>query len=200
MSRRLIALLTVLAALLVVAPAASAGDPKGHEGYGGYKDKGSWGWYYGVTTLDVDPATLEALGSLGVAPGAVEPATLDGARYSFPIVNRLRNALRTGVVRHEGGISLTAGDTTVELTDFEINLLERTLYGSVNGGDPVALLDLDYSRLKVRFNGWRIKAGPVGTTLTQGAADALNEAFGTDALSDDTVIGDATIRYRVFPW
>ncbi|MDQ5832868.1 MAG: hypothetical protein M3550_07415, partial [Actinomycetota bacterium] len=124
MSRRFIAFLTVLAALLVVAPAASAGADS--------KDKESRG-YYGVTTLDVDPGTLDALGSLGVTPGAVDPATLDGARYSFPIVNRLRNALRTGVVRHEGGISLTAGDVTVELTDFDINLAERTLYGKVNG-------------------------------------------------------------------
>ena len=62
-----------------------------------------WGSsYYGATTLDVDPGTLEALGSLGVTPGAVDPATLEGARYSFPIVNRLGNAVRTGVVRHIG--------------------------------------------------------------------------------------------------
>lgn len=191
MSRKFIALLTVLAALLVVAPAASAGDSK---------HKASWGGGYGVTTLDVDPGTLEALGSLGVTPGAVEPARLEGARYSFPIVNRLRSALRTGVVRHVGGISLTAGDTTVELTDFEIRLLERKLYGKVNGAGPVALLDLDYGRLRVGFNGYKLKLGPVGTTLTQGAADALNTAFGTDALTDDTVIGDAKIRYRVFHW
>ena len=64
----------------------------------------------------------------------------------------------------------------------------------------MALLDLDPSRLKIRFNGHRLKVGPVGTTLTQGAADALNGAFGTDALTDDTVIGDAKIRYRVRPW
>lgn len=190
MSRRFIAFLTVLAALLAIAPAASAGDQK---------EKDSWGWY-GATTLDVDPGTLEALGSLGVTPGAVDPATLEGARYSFPIVNRLGNAVRTGVVRHVGGISLTAGDTTVELTDFEISLAEKLLYGKVNGDGRVALLDLDYSRLKIRFNGHKLKVGPVGTTLTQGAADALNTAFGTDALSDDTVIGDAKIRYRVFPW
>lgn len=190
MSRRFIAFLTVLAALLVVVPAASAG--------GDSKHKESWS--YGATSLDVDPGTLEALGSLGVTPGAVDPAALDGARYSFPIINRPLNALRTGVVRHEGGISLTAGDVTVELTDFDINLANRTLYGKVNGDGPVALLDLDYSRLRVRFNGWRLKAGPVGTTLTQGAADALNAAFGTDALTDDTVIGDAKIRYRVFGW
>ncbi len=140
MSRRLMAFVAVLVALLAVAPIASAGD---------HKDKGSRGWYDGNTTLDVDPGTLEALGSLGVTPGAIHPATLEGARY-----------------------------------------------GKVNGAGPVALLDLDYRRVKIRFDGHKVKVGPVGTTLTQGAADALNEAFGTDALSDDTVIGDVKIRYR----
>ena len=138
MHRRLIALVAVLAALLVVAPAASAGHHT--------KAKASWGWYHGTTTLDVDPGTLGALTSLGVSPGAVRPATLDGARYSFPIVNPLRSALRTGVVRHRGGISLTAGDVKVKLTDFDIKLLQGELYGKVNGADPVALLDLDYAR------------------------------------------------------
>jgi hypothetical protein len=185
-------MLAVLAALLVVAPAASAGDSKQEASWGG--------WYYGVTTLDVDPGTLDALGSLGVSPGAVAPATLKGTRYSFPITNRLGSVLRTGVVRHAGGISLTAGDTTVELTDFDINLVERKLYGKVNGAGPVALLDLDYRRLRIRLSGGRLAIGPVGTTLTQGAADALNEAFGTTALTDDTVIGDAKVRYRVFPF
>jgi hypothetical protein len=189
--RRLIVLLAVLAAVLVVAPAASAGQTKA---------KASWGWYYGATTVDVDPGTLGALTSLGVSPGAVKPGTLEGARYSFPIVNPLRSALRTGVVRHKGGISLTAGDTTVKLTDFDIKLLEAKLYGKVNGAGPVALLDLDYSNTGIRFRRGKIKIGPVGTTLTQGAADALNSAFGVSALSDDTVLGDATIKYRLFPF
>ncbi len=193
MHRRLIALVAVLAALLVVAPAATAG------GHGKYR--GNWGgWYYGATTLDVDPGTLDALTSLGVAPGAVKPAKLEGATYSFPIVNPLRSALRTGVVRHKGGISLTAGATTVKLTDFDIKLLEGKLYGRVNGAGPVALLDLDYSNTGIRFRNGKIKIGPVGTTLTQGAADALNAAFGVSALSDDTVLGDATVRYRLFPF
>jgi hypothetical protein len=189
--RRLIAALAVLAALVVVAPAASAGQVKA---------KASWGWYYGATALEVDPGTLGALGSLGVAPGAVAPAKLKGATYSFPITNSLRSALRTGMVRHRGGISLTAGSTTVKLTDFDIRLLEGKLFGRVDGAGPVALLDLDYSRLGIRFRGGRINIGPVETTPTQGAADALNQAFGVSALSDDTVIGDATIRYHLFPF
>ena len=191
MHRRLIALLAVLATLLVVAPAASAGQSKA---------RASWGWYYGATTLEVDPGTLGALTSLGVAPGAVAPAQLDGATYSFPIANSLRRALRTGVVRHRGGISLKAGATTVKLTDFDIRLLEGKLYGQVNGAGPVALLDLDYSSLGIRFRGGGINIGPVGTTLTKDAADALNAAFGVSALSDDTVVGEATIRYRLFPF
>jgi hypothetical protein len=188
--RRFIALLVVVAAaLLVAAPGASAGQAK---------TKASWGWNYGATTLDVDPGTLGALESLRVAPGAVAPAKLEGATYSFPITNSLRSTLRTGVVRHKGGISLTAGATTVKLTDFHVRLLEGKLYGKVNGAGPVALLDLDYSDLGLRFRGGRINIGPVGTTLTQGAADALNAAFGVSALSDDTVVGDAIIRYRLF--
>ena len=191
MHRRLIALVAVLALALVVAPAASAGKTKA---------KASWGWYYGTTTLDVDPGTLGALGSLGVAPGAVAPATLEGARYSFPITNSIPSALRSGVIRHKGGISLTAGGTTVKLTDFDINLGRSLLYGKVNGAGPVALLDLDYSRTGIRLRGGRLVVGPVGTTLTQGAADALNSAFGVSALSDATVLGDATVRYHLFPF
>ena len=69
----------------------------------------------------------------------------------------------------------------------------------MNGSDRVALLDLDYSRTKVRVRGWRVKIGPVGTTLTQGAADALNQAFGVSALTDDTVLGDATVALPAVP-
>ena len=188
MSRRVIVLVAAVLALLALAPAASATGK--HHSWGG----GS----YGSTQLEVDSGTLAALGSLGVAPGAVEPATLEGATYRFPIVNPFRNALRTGVIRHSGGISLTAGSTTVELTDFNIKLLQGQLYGRVNGSERVALLDLDYSGVSLRFRGGRLIVGPVGTTLTAGAADALNTAFGVDALTDDTVLGDATIRYRLF--
>jgi hypothetical protein len=109
-------------------------------------------------------------------------------------------ALRSGVVKHAGGISLTAGSTTVNLTEFEINLPARQLFGKVNGAGPVALLDLDYSSLRPSFRGGRLAVGPVSTTLTQGATDALNGAFGVSAFTDQTVLGNATINYRIFPF
>ena len=188
MVRRLFAISAVLAAVLAAAPIASA-EAKG---------KPVKAPNYGETTLKVDPGTLEALGSLGVAPGVVPPAKLDGATYSFPITNPLRRAVRTGVVRHVGGLTLSAGGTTVALTDFDIDLRQRTLFGKVNGAGPVALLDLDFSSAGIRFRNSRLVIGPVGTTLTQGAADALNGAFGVSAFTDDTVIGEAKVRYRLF--
>ncbi len=191
MLRRMFVASAVVAALLAVVPVASGAPGKG---------KPFKGPYYGATTLKVDPGTLGALGSLGVTPGAVPPGELDGATYSFPITNPFPNAARTKVIRHAGGITLSAGGTTVALTDFDIVLRERKLYGKVNGAGPVALLDLDYSKKRIGFRGGRCGIGPIGTTLTQGAADALNAAFGVSAFTDDTVIGDVKVRYRLFPF
>ena len=50
-------------------------------------------------------------------------------------------------------ITLSAGGTTVALTDFNIVLRERKLAWLVNGAGPVALLDLDYSKKRIRFGG-----------------------------------------------
>lgn len=183
-------------AVLAVTTALIPGTASAH----GSKATASWASTRGATTLEVDPGTLSALGGLGVAPGAVAPATLEGATYSFPITSSLFSTLRTGIVRHSGGISLTAGATTVLLTEFEINLVRRQLFGKVNGAGPVALLDLDYGRLGPSFRGGRLAVGPVGTTLTQGAAEALNGAFGVTAFTDQTVLGTATINYQLFPF
>lgn len=190
MKLRILAIVAALALALVVAPTASASKSKG----------GSYQPTYGATSLTVDPGTLAALGSLGVSPGVVAPAKLEGATYEFPITNPLRSALRTGVVRHTGGLTLSAGGTTVALTDFDIKLKDRLLFGKVNGAGPVALLDLDYADTRIKFRRGRLEIGPIGTNLTQGAADALNGAFGVSAFTDDTVLGEATTRYRIFPF
>ena len=86
------------------------------------------------------------------------------------------------------------------LTDFDIKLKDGLLFGKVNGAGPVALLDLEYSDTRIKFRRGRLEIGPIGTDLTQGAADALNGAFGVSAFTDDTVIGEATTRYRIFPF
>jgi hypothetical protein len=190
--RPLLALVFAFAALLAVSPAAApaSGWHHGHHGHHGS---------YGATTLALDPAAVDALTGLGVTPAPIAPArALPSGELAFPITNSFRNALRTGVIRHSGGISLTAGSTTVNLEDFVIDPYRRVLTARV-GDARLPILSLDFSHARVRFNGRRLTVGPVGGSLTAGAADALNAAFG---LKPGTVpaglkLGDATVRYRL---
>ena len=184
--RPLLALALALVALLAVAAApATASRGGGHHGS------------YGATTLALDPAAVAALTGLGVTPAPIAPArALPSGELAFPIENSFRNALRTGVIRHSGGISLTAGGTTVKLERFIIDPARGVLTARV-GSARVAILSLDFSRARIRFDGRGLRIGPVGGSLTEAAAGALNAAFG---LAPGTVpaglkLGDATVRY-----
>lgn len=185
--RPLLALVIAFAALLAVAPAPASAWYHGHH-------RGN-----GATTLALDPAAAAALTGLGVTPAPIAPArALPSGELAFPITNSFRNALRTGTIRHSGGISLTAGSTTVNLEDFVIDPARRVLTARV-GDARLPILSLDFSDARIRFRGGRLTIGPVGGSLTAGAADALNAAFG---LAPGTVpaglkLGDATVRYRL---
>ena len=100
--------------------------------------RGLFGWYYGVTTLDVGPGDR-------IATSARVP----------------RRVARSGPC----------------------------------GGRP--LLNLDYGGIGIRYSGGSLNTGPVTAALTDTAAGALNAAFGTTALSSSTVLGKATILYRL---
>lgn len=151
----------------------------------------------GATELAVDAGTLAALTSLGVTPSAATDATLENGTYRFPITTGALNARSfAGTVDHTGGITLTAGATTVTLSNFRIDTRRAQLWGSVNGGDATALLDLDLSAPSVTYASRQAWIGNVRAELTTGAAAALNAAFGTTALSDSTVLGVATIKAR----
>jgi hypothetical protein len=146
----------------------------------------------GATSVALDAGTVQALVGLGVTPGIIGPATLEGTTAAFPITGGgVSLDFGGGHVGHSGGISLTAGSTVVRLERFDIRLgATPQLFASVNGGSPkVAILDLDLSAPAVEVSGRRITVGNVPLKLTQGAADALNAAFGTSALSAGLVLG-----------
>ncbi|MDY0892513.1 hypothetical protein SOM13_11215, partial [Frigoribacterium sp. CFBP9030] len=84
------------------------------------------------TQVTVDQSFVDALTSLGLTPAPVGTGTFDGATgtFAFPITggnvdyydpsSDVRPYVQ-GELDHDGsGLSLTAGDTTVELTDFRI--------------------------------------------------------------------------------
>ncbi len=155
---------------------------------------------YGATTLKLDAAAVAALTGLGVAPAPIAPAyALPSGELAFPITNAPFWALLSGTIKHSGGISLTAGATTVKLENFWIDPLRRQLTAVV-GGARVPILGLDFAKTRIGLGGGSLNVGPVGGALTPVAAGALDGAFGLPAgtVPAGLKLGDATVRYRLF--
>ncbi|MGK2931582.1 MAG: hypothetical protein ACSLFD_02190 [Solirubrobacterales bacterium] len=150
----------------------------------------------GSTDLAFDPGTAQALTGLGVSAAPIGEATaLPSGELSFPITGgRANTSTFAGVVRHSGGISLTAGSTVVELSDFTINVDGQPDLTALVGGSRVSILTLDLSGLEAKVAGRRITLGNVTAKLTVAAADALNAAFGVTAFEEGLVLGKATVN------
>jgi hypothetical protein len=167
----------------------------------------------GTTAVALDTGFTDALTQLGLTPGVLGSATLDGATgtVTFPITGGevtlydRESGYRPwvqGTVFHEGsGLSLTAGSTTVELTDFTIDPGKPArLFGNVSVDGQLAaasapLFNLDGSTLNPPSMDAGGSAVLQGTTvkLSAEAAALLNQTFSTDALAGEFVIGTATI-------
>ncbi len=163
------------------------------------------------TAVEVDESFLSGLQSLKVTPGTVGDATLEGSTLTFPITggevtyydpDSGVEPFVQGEIEHEGsGLSLSAGGTTVELTDFVVDPGESVLTGTVTAnGDVVEesaeLFFLDGRTLEpLEVDKGEGTAVLQGTTvsLTDDAANLLNETFGTDALTEFFLVGEATI-------
>ena len=162
------------------------------------------------TAVLLDSGFVDALTSLKLTPGVVGDAALtEGGSLVFPITGGNVTYYEPGSIDpyvqgeidHEGsGFSLTAGKTTVELTNFSIDPGTSQLFGdvAVNGetaADDAFLFQLDGRTLKP------LQTGPGGTAILEGtkvfvspdAADLLNKTFGTDAVTSDLLVGIATI-------
>ena len=150
----------------------------------------------GTTALAIDPAALQAIAGQGIAPGVIAPATLAGATASFPITGGLAALdLSAAEVTHAGGLSLTKGATVVTLTDYAIRLTPSPqVLATLNAGaEQVALLDLDLTGVTPAVSGRTVTLAGATAKLTQGAAEALNAAFGTTAFTGGLVLGTATV-------
>jgi hypothetical protein len=89
----------------------------------------------GDTTLALDAGAADALRSLGITPGVVGAARAGDAGLAFPITGgRVDARTLAGEIAHSGGISLTRGDTRVELTDFVIGIDDTPALSALVGG------------------------------------------------------------------
>ena len=114
------------------------------------------------TAILLDKGFTDALTSLKLTPGVVGTAELTDGSLVFPITGGNVTVFEPGQVphyvvgqiQHEGsGLSLTAGDTTVELTNFNVDPGVSRVYGDVTVNGEVAatsayLFELNGSTLK----------------------------------------------------
>jgi hypothetical protein len=148
----------------------------------------------GQTTLAVDPATAGALGGLGIAVAPISPATAGTAGIAFPITGgKLNTETLAGNITHSGGLRLTKHSTTVDLTDFIIQIDSNPDLTAQVGSSRVSILNLDLSQAQIQKGGTKVTITGAKATLTQDAATALNGAFATTAFTAGLLLGTATV-------
>ena len=105
-----------------------------------------------------------------------------------------------GQIQHEGsGLSLTAGDTKVELTNFNVDPGVSRVYGDVTVNGEVAatnafLFQLDGRTLEpLKTEGSNAILTGTKVEISEDAAPLLNQTFNTDAVKPGLLVGIATI-------
>jgi hypothetical protein len=178
----------VLTTTLAVAAAAQGGDRGKVEIEGG------------ATLLTVDSGTLEALTGAGISVeplGAAQVSQSAGGdvTFAFPITEGwLKASGPSARIEHRGGLSFSDGKTTVSVRAFVINTREGILTARVVGaGVRIPLLQLDLTNVQAFvFEDSAILRG-VEASLTSTAANALNNAFGTDLFAEGLTVGTAEV-------
>ncbi len=161
-----------------------------------------------TTAVTLDAGFAEALESLGLTPGVIGTAELTDGALVFPISGGNVSVFEPGSVpnyvvgqlQHEGsGFTLTAGDTEVTIGNLNVDPGVSRVYGDVLvNGEPVVS-----SAYIFRLNGSTLKplATEGNTAILEGtkvfvsdvAAGLLNETFGTEAVTDELLVGIAKI-------
>jgi hypothetical protein len=161
-----------------------------------------------TTAVTLDQGFADALESLGLTPGVAGTAKLTDGALVFPISGGNVSVFEPGSVpnyvvgqlQHEGsGFTLTAGDTEVTIGNLNVDPGVSRVYGDVLlNGEPVVS-----SAYIFRLDGRTLK--PLATEdsaavlegtkvyVSDVAAGLLNDAFGTDAVTDELLVGVARI-------
>ncbi len=160
------------------------------------------------TSVTLAPSFLAGLTSLKLTPAPVGSAKIEGALATFPITGGNVTYYTPGSVdpyvrgeiNHNGsGLSLTGGETKVELTDFVVDPEESVLTGKVTANGKVAaesapLFFLDGRTLKpLQPAGDTAILEGTTVSLTKEAADLLNKTFNVTALTQYFPVGVAKI-------
>ncbi|MDF1606088.1 hypothetical protein [Nocardioides sp. YIM 152315] len=161
-----------------------------------------------TTEIALDEGFTDALTQLKLTPGVVGDAKLNGGSLVFPITGGNVTVFKPGEVspyvigqiQHEGsGLSLTAGKTKVELTNFNVDPGVSRVYGdvSVNGKTAATsafLFQLDGRSLEpLKTEGGTAILQGTKVEISEVAAPLLNDTFKTDAVKPGLLVGIAKI-------
>lgn len=160
------------------------------------------------TAIKLDQGFVDALTTLKLTPGVVGDATLADGSLSFPITGGNVTVYKPGTVspyvigqiQHvSSGLSLTAGETKVELTNLNVDPGVSRVYGDVVVNGKVAaesayLFQLDGRTLQpLAAEGSTATLTGTEVKISPDAAGLLNETFMTDAVKPGLLVGVATI-------
>jgi hypothetical protein len=158
----------------------------------------------GKTSVTLSSDFVNALTTLKVTPGTVGSGRLKRGVATFPIVSGSGDLGTVKLeVNHRGGLSLKAGSTIVELTDYAITNLDGkpVLTGLVKANDSlvgrIPLFDLGLTEgpkaTAAHGDNTQIQLKGVGVKLAKPAADALNSVFKVTAFKEGLNIGTAKV-------
>jgi hypothetical protein len=153
----------------------------------------------GYTALTPDAGTVAALTAAGLT---LEPLrgtdTGSAGEVILPVVSGLvERASLVGRIRHAGGLVIRDGDTRVALANFNADVSRGAVLTALTAAGRLPVADLALPDAGAALAGRRLTVAGVGLTLTTVAAEALNEAFGTEAFAAGLPLGTAVIRARV---
>ena len=154
----------------------------------------------GYTLLKLDAGTAAVLSDAGVGIEATGPAIgpAGSTTFAFPIVGgKVNKGQLGGRIVHSGGLAITAGNTTLVVKRFVIDLDRGVLTAKVAGaGARIPLLRLGAATGGVQASPGLLLLKDVNARLTATAAHALNQTFDTDLFKAGLPIGKATVIAR----
>lgn len=162
----------------------------------------------GDTRVTLSSTFLNALDSLGVTASPSFPASIRNGNARFPIpAGEIDAATFKGEIVHGGGLNLSAGALTVNISSFVIDTTGSTpvLTGLAKVNDSlvgrIILFDLALNAAPQvqsfgRYGTLRIK--DVSVTLNAEAAATLNTVFNVTAFSAGIPIGTARVNTGFF--
>jgi hypothetical protein len=179
-TRPIMLLAAIVAAVLVAAPTAGAATVK---------------LAGGATTVALDKGVAGALTEAGVKVGVTKPGKAGTKGIAFPIRGgAIDPATGAGRIDHRGGLTFKAQGKTVGLSAFVVKVGKRSTLSAKVGKGRLTVFSLDTSKVKVKRNGIGTTLSGVRLKLTGKAAAALNGAFGVKLFAKGLNVGKANVN------